>query len=91
MVHFVVYTAKQIFLIEEFRKSMHHTIILFQFDLKPFMDKLIKMIFNLLLSISEILLVLLELHFDVTSYCIKLIWKLIPLWFLKEVFTYSNL
>ena len=41
MVHFVVYAAKQIILIEEFREAVYDTIILLQFDLESLMYKLV--------------------------------------------------
>ena len=70
---------------------MYDTIILLQFDLEPLMNKLIKMILDLLLSVGKVVLVLLELNFDVSCNWIELILKLIPWRFLKEVLTDTKL
>ena len=89
MVHFVVNAVKYIFLIKEFREAMHNTIIFLQFDLESLMYKLVQVIFNLLLSISKVVLVLLELHFDIIGYRIKFIREFVPLRFLEEIFSYA--
>ena len=55
------------------------------------MYQLVQVIFNLLLSIGEIVLVLFELHLDVLGDLIKLTGELLPWRLLEEVLAYSLL